>query len=249
MNTIIRLYQTNRRYKKIAHSVLVALLAIAAALWLVSSIPNSGAVHNTAEWPPHSHEGWPIQKTTSYSTDYTKHIQSELNYLDEKVGGFNITQLTVDGVYNTATKNAVNAYQTARNLQVDGVVGNQTWTHMEFDVFQTWPTFRHPAGVGFRYPIYSSCRKITNSTSTDIFVPIQTSVEWDSFRNNLPDGATDAAGDCAISGGGGGGGDGGDPDGGGGGWSQDTCEKMAQVCCPQECINAFGSAICQGAIC
>ena len=38
--------------------------------------------------------------------------------------------LAVDGVYGSATKNAVRRYQQANKLGVDGIVGDETWGHL-----------------------------------------------------------------------------------------------------------------------
>ena len=234
-----------QRQRLILFSILIVASVMLAAFYSAFplSISTTSAV---VMWPPHSHEGWPIQKTSSYSYAYTLHLQQELNYLDGKVSGFDINTLSEDGAYGSGTANAVSAYQTVRNLQVDGVVGNQTWSHLEFDVFQTWPTFRHPIGVGFRYPIYSQCRKITNNATAglDIFVPILTESQWNAFRSNLPSGVSDALGDCNVSGGGGGGGDGEDPDGGTGEWTPSYCSYMHPSCCPAECGIACYGSIC-----
>ena len=54
---------------------------------------------------------------------YVKVLQLLLNYY----GGFN---LEVDGDFGPKTKSAVADYQMKYSLEVDGVVGKETWTHL-----------------------------------------------------------------------------------------------------------------------
>ena len=58
--------------------------------------------------------------TTGNSGDTVKTLQAKLNELGYDCG-------TVDGIYGPKTLAAVKAYQTAKGLSVDGVVGSQTW--------------------------------------------------------------------------------------------------------------------------
>ena len=227
--------------------IFLAVSVITASLWYTDLTPVTKTFAITNMWPPHSHEGWPIQKTSSYNGTYTLHLQRELNFLDGLLPGFNITQLSENGVFGSGTESAVRSYQSLRTLTVDGIVGNQTWTYLEYDIFQTHQTYEHPISAAFRYPVYSQCRKITNNAGTglSIFVPVRTSAEWDAFRAHLPSGVSDALGDCDVSGGGGGGG--GVPPGGGGGWTADLCARFSPVCCPSECTSAGWS--CTGSMC
>ena len=251
LKTLISLDKLQVEHERILMAIPIAILLIIVALVSVNMTPIPKPLAVVNMWPPHSHEGWPIQKTTSYVYWATVHLQQELNFLDELLPGFNITQLVEDGQFGTNTKNAVMAYQSLRTLTVDGIVGNQTWTYLEYDIFQTHESYEHPISVGFRYPIYSQCRKITNSSGTglSIFVPIKTQGEWDAFRANIPSGVSDAAGNCDVSGGGGGGG--GAEGGGGGGWTESLCARMfsAPECCPAECTNHVPRWYCTGQIC
>lgn len=233
-----------RKIRKKHHFILILAFVVAFALIAMSLAikfaPESQAIADWG-WPPHSHDGYPLQATYSYTYTYTEHLQEELNYISDNDPNLSLTHLGPTGIgsYGPNTKGVVEAYQSARGLTVDGIVGNEVWSQMEFDVFQTFPTYRHPDGVGFKYPIYSSCRKITNNTGSDLFVPIETSAEWSAFRNNLPSGVTDAAADCTPSAGGGGGG------GGGGGWTESSCNNIHPSCCPAECTSSW----CTGLAC
>lgn len=54
---------------------------------------------------------------------YVKIAQVLINYYGK-------TNLVIDGDYGPATKAAVAQYQTANGLEIDGVVGKETWTHL-----------------------------------------------------------------------------------------------------------------------
>ena len=247
LRKLVHLNWPRREHAVMLISALVSVSVIVFAFWLAypTSIQKTLAITNM--WPPHSHEGWPIQKTSSYNGTYTLHLQRELNFLDGLLQGFNINQLTEDGVFGPGTENAVRSYQSLRTLTVDGIVGNQTWTYLEYDIFQTHQTYAHPLTVAFRYPVYSQCRKITNNAAVglSILVPVRTSAEWDAFRAHLPTGVSDALGNCDVSGGGGGGG--GVPAEGGGGWTADLCSRFWSACCPAECTSAGWA--CTGSLC
>lgn len=58
-----------------------------------------------------------IYRVGSPKSDEVKQIQQKLG-------------ITADGVYGQQTKDAVTAYQKANNLQVDGVVGDETWNSL-----------------------------------------------------------------------------------------------------------------------
>lgn len=65
-----------------------------------------------------------MAKTIRYGStgDDVRKLQQQLNQ-----SGYN---LAVDGSFGNATKNAVTDYQTKNNLTADGIVGNQTWQHL-----------------------------------------------------------------------------------------------------------------------
>ena len=54
---------------------------------------------------------------------YVKILQVLLNY-------YNSANLDVDGDFGPCTKSAVADYQMKYNLEVDGIVGKETWTHL-----------------------------------------------------------------------------------------------------------------------
>lgn len=67
------------------------------------------------------------------SGDYVRFIQSYMNRVGQTGGGF--PAVKVDGVFGTATKNLVTAFQTYCSLPADGIVGVNTWprTVLEFN--------------------------------------------------------------------------------------------------------------------
>lgn len=66
-------------------------------------------------------------------SNYVLIAQDDLNTLGYKTGG-------LDGIFGTATLNAVKAYQSARGLASDGIVGCNTWRSLQEDVVGTGPT-------------------------------------------------------------------------------------------------------------
>lgn len=51
-------------------------------------------------------------------------------------------------------------------------------------------------GTTVQIDAHGTCKKVTNSTANDYFVPTKTSTEWSTFRSNLPTNVTLAA--CAV---------------------------------------------------
>ena len=76
--------------------------------------------------------GFPQLKRGSLS-NYVLIAQDDLNTLGFRTGG-------LDGIFGTATRNAVIAYQTSRGLVADGIVGCNTWRSLQEDVVGTEPT-------------------------------------------------------------------------------------------------------------
>ena len=76
--------------------------------------------------------GFPQLKRGSLS-NYVLIAQDDLNTLGFRTGG-------LDGIFGTATRNAVIAYQTSRGLVADGIVGCNTWRSLQEDVVGTGPT-------------------------------------------------------------------------------------------------------------
>lgn len=76
--------------------------------------------------------GFPLLKRGSIS-NYVLIAQDDLNTLGFRTGG-------LDGVFGTATRNAVIAYQNSRGLSADGVVGCNTWRSLQEDVVGTGKT-------------------------------------------------------------------------------------------------------------
>ena len=54
---------------------------------------------------------------------YVKILQVLLNYYEK-------ANLEVDGQYGVLSKKAVADYQMKYKLEVDGIVGTETWTHL-----------------------------------------------------------------------------------------------------------------------
>ena len=57
----------------------------------------------------------------------------DVRYLQEALDGLGFTPGPIDGIFGTRTAQAVTAYQTARGLTVDGIVGPQTWSALHAD--------------------------------------------------------------------------------------------------------------------
>ena len=76
--------------------------------------------------------GYPLIKQGSVST-YVLIAQDDLNTLGFRTGG-------LDGIFGTATRNAVINYQRSRGLSADGIVGCNTWRSLQEAVVGTGPT-------------------------------------------------------------------------------------------------------------
>ena len=234
----------------------LALLFVSATVF-ETLVPNVGAVHDgdasdETGHPPHEHEiGWPEICSTSINCTlhYDGHIQADMNWF-YSVAGMPCVYgtcpgkypLTVDGAFGTNTANAVKDFQAWESIQIDGAVGNQTRSSMEFALFATQTSLRMSSSYGtLRFPIYSVCKAITVNSGLDVLVPTRTSGEWSAFLTNKPSSVSvvDSV-DCGISGGGGGGGsdDGG---GDGGGDCSAVCDDNTTGCPGDPCSSCRGT--------
>ena len=66
-------------------------------------------------------------------SNYVLIAQDDLNTLGYRTGG-------LDGIFGSATHNAVVSYQRSRGLATDGIVGCNTWRSLQEDVVGTGPT-------------------------------------------------------------------------------------------------------------
>lgn len=82
--------------------------------------------------PACSSGGFPLLRRGSIS-NYVLIAQDDLNTLGFSTGG-------LDGIFGSATYNAVRAYQSSRGLAVDGIVGCNTWRSLQEDVVGSGPT-------------------------------------------------------------------------------------------------------------
>ncbi len=82
--------------------------------------------------PACSTGGFPQLKKGSIS-NYVLIAQDDLNTLGFRTNG-------LDGIFGTATRQAVIAYQRSRGLIADGIVGCNTWRSLQEDVVGTGAT-------------------------------------------------------------------------------------------------------------
>lgn len=66
-------------------------------------------------------------------SNYVLIAQDDLNTLGFRTGG-------LDGIFGSATYNAVVSYQRSRGLSIDGIVGCNTWRSLQEAVVGTGPT-------------------------------------------------------------------------------------------------------------
>lgn len=82
--------------------------------------------------PACSTGGFPTIRRGSLS-NYVLIAQDDLNTLGYSTGG-------LDGIFGSATYNAVISYQRSRGLTADGIVGCNTWRSLQENVVGTGPT-------------------------------------------------------------------------------------------------------------
>lgn len=82
--------------------------------------------------PACSTGGFPLIRRGSIS-NYVLIAQDDLNTLGFSTGG-------LDGIFGSATQNAVRSYQRTRGLTSDGIVGCNTWRSLQENVVGTGPT-------------------------------------------------------------------------------------------------------------
>ena len=82
--------------------------------------------------PACSSGGFPQLKRGSLS-NYVLIAQDDLNTLGYRTGG-------LDGIFGSATQDAVRRYQSSRGLASDGIIGCNTWRSLQEDVVATGRT-------------------------------------------------------------------------------------------------------------
>ena len=82
--------------------------------------------------PACSTGGYPLLRRGSLS-NYVLIAQDDLNTLGYRTNG-------LDGIFGSATLEAVRSYQRNKGLSVDGIVGCNTWRALQEDVVGTGPT-------------------------------------------------------------------------------------------------------------
>ena len=82
--------------------------------------------------PACSTGGYPLIRRGSLSV-YVLIAQDDLNTLGYRTGG-------LDGIFGLATYNAVRLYQASRGLNVDGIIGCNTWRSLQENVIGTGRT-------------------------------------------------------------------------------------------------------------
>ena len=82
--------------------------------------------------PACSTGGYPLIRRGSLSV-YVLIAQDDLNTLGYRTGG-------LDGILGSATYNAVRIYQASRGLNVDGIIGCNTWRSLQENVIGTGRT-------------------------------------------------------------------------------------------------------------
>ena len=127
LHLVLRLRGGYRDYEKLAKAGMVAAGVVAGVV--VTKIvvdklheikaAKDAAAEVTPEIEPIKAEEMPVVKLGS-SGDAVVTLQTKLNEL-----GYNCGE--VDGIFGQNTLNAVKAFQTAKGLTVDGIVGKLTW--------------------------------------------------------------------------------------------------------------------------
>lgn len=106
---------------------------VSASSWDLSSVYDSGWPHRTRKTPPPPpppskevtvNVTLPILQQGSNDTTLTGRPVRRVQALVNALHG---TSITVDGDYGPATKSAVEGFQSAYKLSVDGIVGQDTW--------------------------------------------------------------------------------------------------------------------------
>ena len=87
---------------------------------------------NVSGTPACSTGGYPVIRRGSIST-YVLIAQDDLNTLGFRTGG-------LDGIFGSATEQAVRNYQSSRGLPSDGIVGCNTWRSLQENVVGTGRT-------------------------------------------------------------------------------------------------------------
>ena len=97
--------------------------------------------------PPHSGPApaAPLAAKSPQLALATSPIQGEaVRELQEQLKALGYDPGASDGVYGERTANAVRRFQQANGLDVDGVVGPQTWGSLRAQIWRLWWTQRLP---------------------------------------------------------------------------------------------------------
>lgn len=122
-------------------------IAVVSAILAISLLPISVSAQGLNK------ENWPTVGT-GYITSggYVSALQADL-----WSSGYQSTVGNVDGIFGSATRTAVESFQTGEGLTSDGVVGSNTWSAFEdYNLYDSPNTriYRHPGST--TYEVYYS---------------------------------------------------------------------------------------------
>jgi len=138
----------NKLKKSAFTTAIVFLLSLSMATTVFASRQSE-----FAEW-----KSFPVQKSTSYSSSYTKAMQLLLQDAGTDASRRHISMSGgVDGKFGPGTVKALKAYQSARGLAVDGSCGPNTWFRLysELNYDSRYYTYVSNSGYYYTYQTYN----------------------------------------------------------------------------------------------